>query len=195
MLLDVAAQLAPLLRNLRHRVVTQMTDVRTSLTDALRGIGCGVEYVGANKIADELLSLSGIAIVELPEPIEFDDAYNCIGRWRVGEYGAVIAYADGYLIDDAGNDLGGVDMTRQFAAALLAAAKQVERSAEADPNLPTRRKEPLMTLASRWYKALRHLHMWQPATPTINICDHNWEHIETIQHGQRAHYTLPWRYH
>lgn len=67
------------------------------------------------------------AIVELPEPVEFDSAFDCVGRWRVGEFGAVVAYADGYIIDQTGNELGSADVCRQFAAALLAAANAAEQ--------------------------------------------------------------------
>lgn len=84
-------------------------------------------------VADVLLALPGIAIVQLPEPISFDTFLECVGRWRVGQLGSITAYADGYMIDETCRDLGGPQMAREFAAALLAAADAVD-AAEAQTN-------------------------------------------------------------
>lgn len=71
-----------------------------------------------------------VAVVELPKPdceaTTFDAAAQGLGIWEFGEGGRVVAWSDGYMIDENGNALGEVNVVRAWAAALLAACAAVD---------------------------------------------------------------------
>jgi hypothetical protein len=104
-----------------------MTDIRARLTDALREHASWAVPMrdDAERIADVLLSLPGIAIVELPEPLP-GRAGAEMPRWEFG--GAVIqsrhpwVHLDGRALD--------VAETRALATRLLAAANAAEEDAK-----------------------------------------------------------------
>lgn len=81
-----------------------------------------VPRVDVESLADVLLSLPGVAIVELPEPPEES-------TWHGGDVGDVIsdAHCGGVRICGVGNNLcTTTSEARKFAAALLAAANKAE---------------------------------------------------------------------
>lgn len=117
----VRAKLAEALRQHGDSSLATWANERICLCDCMyRVMPPGPDF--CDHLADVLLSLEGVTIVAVPEPMDFDPAHDCVGRWASGGYGRIIAYADGYLIDHSGTDIGGVDGARALAAALLAAA-------------------------------------------------------------------------
>jgi hypothetical protein len=109
-----------------------MSDVRARLTDALLehpstedGCRCGDEHLAydywARHVADVLLSLPGLAIVELPKP-------RRSGAWTI------FATADPYIASSCERQVDDRDQfitpseARRRAAALLAAANAAEQA-------------------------------------------------------------------
>lgn len=78
----------------------------------------------------DALGAAGYLVVKLPEPydtpITFDDQTRGLGIWKVGQQGRVHAWSDGYMTDENGTDIGGIDVARGQALALLAAVNAIE---------------------------------------------------------------------
>jgi hypothetical protein len=100
-----------------------MSDVRQLLTDALTGmvgeLGAKTKRGDAEIAADELLSLPGIAIVELPEQ-PWDDPFAV----------AVVPHSTDLILIWEGRPIGAVTVpyARTSSAALLAAADKAEKT-------------------------------------------------------------------
>lgn len=110
-----------------------MTDLRTRLVDALREhrarrpkcITCSYGHESDRHLIDVLLSLPGIAIVELPEAIPKgltdwpDDASFPVGEMSVRVLGHSVRWGDSKYP---------TGYARSLAAALLAAANAAEKT-------------------------------------------------------------------
>jgi hypothetical protein len=88
-----------------------VTDIRARLADALRGTDRYLSGSDPDQLADVLLSLPGIAIVELPEPNTIAVAAGDLVEFRIVGGDSVLYQPDG---------------ARRVAAALLAAADAAE---------------------------------------------------------------------
>ncbi len=104
-----------------------MTDIKTRLADALREFHRGAEGVSVtdwtHEISDALLSLPGIAIVELPDTAGISSQHIRFGPGGDCEYDCCPPWVRD---DDSDIDFG-LDEVRRYAAALLSAANAAEQ--------------------------------------------------------------------
>jgi hypothetical protein len=100
-----------------------MTDIRTRLAEVIDQFvdNCWQQIFDGEDLADVLLALPGIAIIELPDDISDADLEICYGKGIAERLGL-------FIRDLCPSDTHTPRGARLFAAALLAAANMAEDS-------------------------------------------------------------------